>query len=590
MKLFKVLSLVVITATFSNLGALHASSKMAVGKQNQYTPEELYRLCETDPGKIASNEKLQDLVVHNIISHNTYLSDDQILAVIPNLVEKAIDSLLLSRLLVMFTKLSLSNNLVTAIKAKAETNDEAAYIHAKMLQLGKGIKKDEQQAHDKFALLAKKDHAEATMHLGHMHYKGWKKANGSKQVPDPEKAVELHQTAADRGNARAMSHLGFTHILGWTTAEGSKQEPDHEKAAKFLQNPVDKGDVDAIYALGWLYGVGWERADGSKQAPDPEKNVELYKKAADRGNARAMNNLGTMHKNGWKRADGSKQGPDLDKAVELYKKAADKGDVPAQAIMRNTVHLDSDLCLDPAIDFSLSNDNNKYAIELLGQLHLGQDMFSSSGLFLGSQNVPKVADAFGKVIADIEKLQTLLESFNSPGFLVTCLKSKVDGLSNSTSEYPMFKTFTIREEEYHQCFGRENVKAAGELLSFLEKMKKMQDNPSVIFLRGYFMRDDLPVKESDQKTTELSDDEFLAQLKTRCSQPKFEKTVSELALLLKIDKHLNPEASKESDDNLDNTEEETFFKVLNKMCDKFQKITEKVYEEISSQAGRIPNR
>ena len=200
MKLFKVLSLVVITATFSNLGALHASSKMEVDEQTQYTSEELYRLCATDPEKIASDEKLQDLVVNDIISGNIQLSDDQILAVIPNLVKKVVDNPLLSGF-------SLPDNLVSAIEAEAETNDEAAYIHATMLWLGKGIKKDYQQAHDKFALLAEKNYVSAITILGSIYRNGWERANGPKQAPDPEKALELYKKAADNGRAAASNNI-----------------------------------------------------------------------------------------------------------------------------------------------------------------------------------------------------------------------------------------------------------------------------------------------------------------------------------------------------------------------------------------------
>ncbi len=550
MKLFKVLSLVVITATFSNLGALHASSKMEVDEQTQYTPEELYRLCETDPEKIASNEKLQDLVVHNIISHNIHLSDDQILAVIPNLVKRAIDNLLLGRLLVEFTNINLSDNLVSAIKAEAATNDEAAYINATMLWFERGVEEDGQQAHDKFALLAKKDHVAAIRTLGDTYLYGWEKADGTRQAPDPDKALENYKKTADKGDAIAMTYLGI------------------------------------------MYGKDSRRGNAPKQDPDDERAVEYYQAAIDKGNAEAMARLGLMCEDGWEKADGQRQKHDPDKALEYYKKAADKGNELAQGLMRNNVHLDSALCLDPAIDFSLSNDGNNYIFNLLGQLFFGKDMFDSIGPILGSKDVPEVADAFGKVIADVEEFQTLLESFNNPGFLVTCLKAKIDGLSNSTPEYPMFKTFTIGEEEY-QCFGRENVKAADELLPLIEKMKKIQDHPSVSLLRGYFMGNDLLFEDSgqsDQKARELSDDEFLAQLKNRCARLGVENVPVEFEQALKKHSYLNPESSKESDDN---TEEETFFKVLNKMCDKFQEIPEEVYKKISSQAGsrnrRVPD-
>ena len=219
MKLFKVLSLVVVTATFSNLGALHASSKMVVGEQNQYTSEELYEswlsgLCETDPEKIASNKTLLSSVVSGIHSCEGQLS----------------------------------NTLATAIVVKAETHDDAAYVHAAMLATGRGMKQDMQKAHDKFALLAEKGRADAMNLLGVMYFYGWARADGSRQAPDPEKALELCKKAAD-------SH------------------------------------ADAMRNLGTMHASGWQRTDGSKQAPNPEKALEYFKKAADKCNADAKNNI-----------------------------------------------------------------------------------------------------------------------------------------------------------------------------------------------------------------------------------------------------------------------------------------------------------
>ncbi len=460
MKLFKVLSLVLIGSCFCNPGPVYAAggdepkAEVAINPEEQpsYTANELYSLCMNDPQRIASDAALQELVADALVNEKLWLSGLQVSKVIPDLVAKAYNSYLLRRVLMEQTdEVAIPEGLVNTIRKQATAavvDTEAQFIYAQMLITGRGVECDSAAGRVLLESLAERDMAVAQYSLW-MHF-----------VPPG--------------------------------------------GIMWLSKVARQGLACAEALFGWHLKYGLPNADRTRQAPDPDKAVEFLSRAAKCGHCWAQYDLGGMYIEGWQKEDGTWQSPDLDMAIELWFESTTRGMVIQQNYLysgaRSTMlELDRKLCAASTVESKLKDSTDKSLTEeTLMYLQLGQGKFSDNG-FGGAEKVPAVGARFQQVSEDLDNFRQLVGYLNKPGFLVTCLQPKKIELLTAAPEEPMLSYFKVQGENY-LCFGRDNVKAARKLLPLLEKM---HDGSSLGFLRGYFLGHKPQLSETSPQTVNV---------------------------------------------------------------------------------------
>lgn len=147
--------------------------------------------------------------------------------------------------------------------AKLEHPD-AEYLLGKMYELGRGVKKDSEQALALFTSSANQGYAAAQAELGRIHMEGKK---------DYASAMTWFQKAADQGYALAYSAIGDMYAKGYGV------DQDKGKALDYYKKAAAAGDAAACLHLGQMYEQGKDVKADSAQA------ALWYKKGADLGSA-----------------------------------------------------------------------------------------------------------------------------------------------------------------------------------------------------------------------------------------------------------------------------------------------------------------
>jgi len=122
--------------------------------------------------------------------------------------------------------------------AKAKQGDaKAQYSIGRMLEQGRGTRKDLAQAFIWYQRAAEKGNTKAEYHLGYMHLQG----SGTK--PNLEQAYRYLMNAAQKGHSRAQYYIGRM----FQTGEGANQ--NLELAKHWYQLAVDGGFTPAQKSL-----------------------------------------------------------------------------------------------------------------------------------------------------------------------------------------------------------------------------------------------------------------------------------------------------------------------------------------------------
>ena len=147
--------------------------------------------------------------------------------------------------------------------AKLEHPD-AEYLLGQMYELGRGVKKDTEQAVTLFTSAANQGYAAAHAKLGQLHMEGKK---------DYASAMSWFQKAADQGYALAYSAIGDLYAQGYGVGQ------DKGKALDYYKKAATAGDAGACLHLGQMY------EQGKDVKADPAQAAVWYKKGADLGSA-----------------------------------------------------------------------------------------------------------------------------------------------------------------------------------------------------------------------------------------------------------------------------------------------------------------
>ena len=176
----------------------------------------------------------------------------------------------------------------------------------RMYEVGKGVKRNVQEAARWYRLAANDGLTDAQCELAWMH------ENGVGVAKDLVEAAMWYRKAAEQGNAGAQSQMGKMYYNG----EGVKQ--NQLEAIKWYGKAAKQGHAAAQCMLGTIYHEG-----GLVEKDDIEA-IKWYRMSAAQGNAQAQYMLGCMYYNGC----GVTQDSSI--AATWYRKAAAQGDVNAQ--------------------------------------------------------------------------------------------------------------------------------------------------------------------------------------------------------------------------------------------------------------------
>ncbi|MGV8949273.1 MAG: SEL1-like repeat protein [Candidatus Paracaedibacter sp.] len=201
----------------------------------------------------------------------------------------------------------MTDNTMTLLKLELEQKHPAAqHIWALMLERGKEVTKNLEEAGKYYKLAADQGYAPAQEKYGLML------VEGEGVTRDYEAAFRYIKLAADQERALAQYNLGTMYENGLGTTK------NQDTAFKCYKIAADQGHAPAQNNLGVMY------ENGRGTALDLKEAFKYYKLAADQGYARAQNNLGVMYEN--------ELGTTLDlkEAFKYYKLAGDQGDMVAQ--------------------------------------------------------------------------------------------------------------------------------------------------------------------------------------------------------------------------------------------------------------------
>jgi TPR repeat protein len=136
------------------------------------------------------------------------------------------------------------------LRHAAEGVPEAQYMYARMLQDGRGVTPDLNEARVWFERAAQAGVLDAKVALAEM------RLNGRGGAQEPASAVELFREAADAGHAGAMFALGMLH------ASGENLPLDASAAQRWFDAAAEGGHGPAQLWLERAAGQGVSEADG----------------------------------------------------------------------------------------------------------------------------------------------------------------------------------------------------------------------------------------------------------------------------------------------------------------------------------------
>ena len=191
-------------------------------------------------------------------------------------------------------------------KAANQGNAEAQNMLGVCYSIGRGAKKDIDQALIWFHKAAEQGNADAQNLLGSSY------DNGIGVARDPAQAVAFYQKAANKGHADAQARLGECYLSGY----GCEKNP--ALAVEWFIRAAKQGNVSAQLNLGLCF------AEGEGVEKDPVQAALWYRRAAEQGNAEAQFGLGLCYARG----EGVEKDPA--QAAFWYRKVAEQGNAVAQ--------------------------------------------------------------------------------------------------------------------------------------------------------------------------------------------------------------------------------------------------------------------
>jgi hypothetical protein len=217
-------------------------------------------------------------------------------------------------------------NLEKGMKLMQEAFD-AGYSDAEgymghLLQIGKGVEKDEQKAFQLFQLSASKDNASAFLELGDcfLYGKGIKQDYRATEK-FYRKAIEL--SGGENDEVTPKLEKAVCNDENMESSEVRKlRETETERYNRACEG-AEKGIPEDLYQVGKFNLTG--KAGETIQCPvDTDKAMEYIKKAAEAGYAPAAFTYGILLKQGY-----GIELDDIDGAMYWYRIAADGGDTDA---------------------------------------------------------------------------------------------------------------------------------------------------------------------------------------------------------------------------------------------------------------------
>jgi TPR repeat protein len=203
-----------------------------------------------------------------------------------------------------------------AWKQAAEKGTPAGqFLYGRALELGAGVKQDQQEA-----LRWQRKSAEAGFALA-QNVLGYSYDRGEGVSKDEREAVRWYRKAADQGLVVAQHNLGYSYRNGTGTDRNGLE------AVKWFRKAADQGYPPAFFQLAEIYRQG----EGVEK--DLPQSVRLYRKAAVAGHAYSFFELANCYSNGI----GVEK--DAEEAEKCYRRGADAGDFECQCMLANW-HLD----------------------------------------------------------------------------------------------------------------------------------------------------------------------------------------------------------------------------------------------------------
>ncbi len=164
-----------------------------------------------------------------------------------------------------------------ALRGRADLLPCAHYQLGRLLEQGRGMRRDTVGAMQHFVRAARRGHARAMYRLGLAH------ATGRGACRDDIMAMNWLRLAAAHGLSGAQYQLGMLYQAGGQIARAPAA------AMHWLRAAADGGAAAAQYELGRLHELG----DGCRR--DPEQAVDWFRQAAEQGWWPAQFALARLH-------------------------------------------------------------------------------------------------------------------------------------------------------------------------------------------------------------------------------------------------------------------------------------------------------
>jgi TPR repeat protein len=171
-------------------------------------------------------------------------------------------------------------------RAAEKGHPEGAYNLARMVDQGRGAKRDEQGAHklyrqatdlgcDPSAMAAIYFEAAQAGNVAGMFNLAWMLERGRGISPDIATAAQWHRKAAEKGSIASMARLGALLL------EGRGMERNYAEARKYLTQAASKGDGESMLLLGKMSEEGLGVPRDSRDA------AQWYERARNSGSSAA---------------------------------------------------------------------------------------------------------------------------------------------------------------------------------------------------------------------------------------------------------------------------------------------------------------
>lgn len=413
----------------SPLAKYHNISK----EMHMFIIEENYQLSD----QARNLDTIADMLLKGFFSAFYPGRRDKITSLFKNIEVEALTSLEYSRVLIEYTKIPVTEELLSYINKGVDQGNAYAQTNLGLMYLyGRGVAQNDQESVRYFKIAAEQGDSLAQFNLGVIYEEG--NAGVDKNA---QEAVRYYKLAADQGNNMARTYLATMYRTGDDIAQNDQD------AFKYFKLAADQGYDDAQTFLSYMYHEGRGVAQNDQEA------VRYCKLAAEQGCDSAKDHLQIL--------------------VGIYPQVL--GEVP----MKTT--------------FSISQAYKEAFGKILLELDYWIGKTNTENKFEDSVNNPILRKHIKNLVNDTKKfdIEFLEKMFNETGFMVTNI-IPLFNVSKETSNEASLYSFNIDNQLYH-CFGQEAVQTASKILPLLDKMMNHPDIASSISgfeMASFFLGED----------------------------------------------------------------------------------------------------